>query len=123
MADFHGERSERPSPKRLKDARERGQVARSRDLSMALASLAATGVLVATGMFLLGRLGRITSEFLARMGSAPLRDIQPEDLVPIVTRGGALIALVVSPVALAAAAAGILGAVAQGGFVLAPKVL
>lgn len=123
MADFHGERTERPTPKRLKEARERGQVATSRDLSMAISSLAATGVLVGTGSFLLHRLGRVIAEFVARIGHAPLRDIGPEDLVPIVTAGGVLLAIVVGPVAVAAAAAGILGTMAQSGFVFAPKAL
>ena len=37
-----GERTEKPTPKRIKDARERGQVARSRDLSAALSFAAVT---------------------------------------------------------------------------------
>ncbi len=37
-----GERTEKPSAKKLKDARERGQVARSRDLSAAMSLAAAT---------------------------------------------------------------------------------
>jgi flagellar biosynthesis protein FlhB len=49
MADQVGEKTEKPSGKRLKEARERGQVAVSRDVSMAFGSLAATGVLVGAG--------------------------------------------------------------------------
>src|SRR5438477_330814 len=40
MADGAGEKTEKPSAKRLKDARERGQVAISRDVSTALGSRA-----------------------------------------------------------------------------------
>ena len=43
MADEStGEKTEKASPKKLKDAREKGQVVRSRDLVVALASLAIT---------------------------------------------------------------------------------
>ena len=123
MADAHGEKTEKPSAKRLKDARERGQVARSRDLSMAAGSLAATGVLAATGSFLLHRLTSAVTEALVRLGRAPLQDLRPEDVTPLVTSGGVLLLLVVGPVALAGAAAGVLSAVAQSGFVVASSAL
>ena len=37
-----GEKTEKPSAKRLKDARKKGQIARSKDLAMAAATVAAT---------------------------------------------------------------------------------
>src|SRR5439155_10257470 len=93
MAEQAGEKSEKPSAKRLKDARERGQVAVSKDVSMALGSLAATGVLVAGGSFLLHRLTATITDGLSRLGDAPLREMKAEDLVSLVMSGGALIAL------------------------------
>jgi flagellar biosynthetic protein FlhB len=66
MADeSRGERTEEPTPKRLRDARRRGQVAQSRDLTGAAVLLAAVGALWASGSHLvgtlLGFLGKVTS--------------------------------------------------------------
>src|SRR5262245_10545506 len=116
MADQVGERTERPSVKRLKEARERGQVAVSRDVSMAMGSLAATGVLVAAGSFLLQRLAATVTDGLSHFGDAPLREMKGEDLVPLLMSGGALVALTAGPIALAAAATGVLSSVLQSGF-------
>jgi flagellar biosynthetic protein FlhB len=116
MADQVGEKTEKPSAKRLKEARERGQVAVSRDVSMALGSLAATGVLVGAGSFLLRRLTATITDSLSHFGDAPLREMRGEDLIPLVISGGTLVALTAGPVAIAAAAAGVLSSVLQSGF-------
>src|SRR5262245_35116954 len=116
MAEQIGEKTEKPSAKRLKDARERGQVAVSRDVSMALGSLASTGVLVAAGSFFLQRLAATVTDTLSHFGDAPLREMKGEDLVPLVMSGGTLVALTAGPIALAAAATGVLSSVLQSGF-------
>jgi flagellar biosynthetic protein FlhB len=116
MADEAGEKTEKPSAKRLKDARKRGQVAVSRDVSMALGSLAATGVLVAAGSFFLHRLTSTITQSLSRLGDAPLREMKAEDLVPLVMSGGAIVAATAGPIALAAAATGVFSSVVQTGF-------
>lgn len=116
MAGEAGERTEKASPKRLKDARKRGQVAVSRDLSMALGSLAATGVLVAVGSLLLRRLTSAVTDGLSRLGDSPLKEMRAEDLVPMVMSGGAMVAMIAGPVAIAAAATGVLSSVVQAGF-------
>src|SRR5690242_14943533 len=56
------ERTEQPSGKRLEDARRRGQVPRSRELSMAAVTLAGASVLLAGG----GNLGRAFAGLLER---------------------------------------------------------
>lgn len=116
MADQVGEKTEKPSAKRLKEARERGQVAISRDASMALGSLAATGVLVAAGSFLLRRMTAAITDGLSHFGDAPLREVKGEDLIPLVISGGTLIALTAGPIAIAAAATGVFSSVLQSGF-------
>jgi len=116
MADQVGEKTEKPSAKRLREARERGQVAVSREVSMALGSLAATGVLVGAGSFLLQRVTAVIVDGLSRLGDAPLRELKPEDLVPLVVSGGTLVALTAGPIAVAAAASGVLSSVVQSGF-------
>src|SRR5512138_2382137 len=44
-----GEKTEQPTPKRIKDARKKGQVFKSNDLTQAFLFLTAAGILVATG--------------------------------------------------------------------------
>ena len=126
MADGTSEKTEKASGKKLKDARKRGQVAVSKDVSMAMGSLAATGVLVAGGSFLLHRLTSTITIGLSRLGDSPLKEMTPNDLVPMVLSGGALVALTAGPVAIAAAATGVFSSVVQTGFnfstePLAPK--
>lgn len=123
MAGPLGERTHKPTPKRLKDARERGQVATSRDLSTAVSSLAATSALIVTGSFVLERLGGAVAEGLARMGRSPVQDLHPEDLSRFVVSSGMLLALVVGPVALVAAAAGVMSTTVQSGFALSTSAL
>lgn len=123
MADSHGDKTEKPTPKRLKDARERGQVASSRDLGAALGSLAATGALVAAGSFLMHRLTTAIVNTLSRLGDAPLHDVTLDDLIPLVATGGTLVALTAGPVAMAAAATGVIGSIAQTGFNVSSKTL
>lgn len=105
-----------PTAKRRRDAKDRGQVASSRDLSSALGSLAATGVLVGTGSLLVSRLGQHIANMLRQLGDAPMRDIAPADLVPLVTAGGLLIAMTAGPVALAAAGTGLFSSLLQTHF-------
>lgn len=66
------EKTEQPSEKRLRDAREKGQVAKSRELSTALIFLAATGTLAMLGGRLatgaLGWMQAALSPDVARMG-------------------------------------------------------
>src|SRR5438094_9113604 len=116
MADQVGEKTEKPSHKKLQEARERGQVTISRDVSMALGSLAATGVLVAAGSFLLHRVRAASTDGLSHFGDAPLREVSSQGLVPVVMSGGAVVALTAGPVAIAAAATGVLSSVLQTGF-------
>jgi flagellar biosynthetic protein FlhB len=123
MAAEQGEKTEKPSGKRIKDARQEGQVVASRDLSMAFGMLASTGALVALSSIVLQRLTGTIVDGMSRLGQTPLRDISPEDLTQIILAGGAVMALTVGPVALAAAAAGVLSSIVQTGFNVAPKAL
>ena len=112
-----------PTRKRIRDARERGQVASSRDLSAALGLLAATGVLVSTGAVFSGRLMAQIGETLRRLGDAPMRDIAPADLMPLITVGGMLVAMTAGPVALASAATGAFSTLVQTRFNYSTKAL
>jgi flagellar biosynthetic protein FlhB len=122
MAD-QSEKHLPPSAKRIKDARERGQIASSRDLSSALGSLAATGVLVVVGAVLIGRMAGHVGDALRRLGDAPTRDLTPNDVMPLVASGGVLLAMTAGPVAIAAAGAALFGSLAQTQFNYSAKTL
>jgi flagellar biosynthetic protein FlhB len=70
-----GEPTEEPTPRRLRQARERGQIAYSGDFASAAGFLAATGALVAGAAYLGRQLTRVTRDGLERAaagdGAAP----------------------------------------------------
>src|SRR5215475_1504625 len=70
-----GEKTEQPTPKRLKDARKKGQVAKSQDLTEAVLFLTAVGVLAAGGAAFMSELrAMMVSLFQPRMLSGNLPD-------------------------------------------------
>src|SRR5262245_11805530 len=117
------ERTEKPSAKRLKDARKKGQVARSRDLAVAAASVAGTIALAGLGRRLLGGLEQRLISDLGHFGDAPLRTVTAGDLNGLVLRSGALIASLVGPIAVSTMVAGVLVHGFQGGWSLAPDAI
>jgi flagellar biosynthetic protein FlhB len=117
------DRTEQPSAKRLRDARKKGQIVRSRDLAVALASVAATMALVMMGGRLLLGLGERMSTDLTHFGNAPLRTITTAELSGLVLRGGALLAVLVGPIALCTMVTGVLVHGLQGGWNFASESL
>jgi flagellar biosynthetic protein FlhB len=123
MSEALGEKTEKPTPKRVKDARERGQVAASRDLTMAMGTLAATAALVLGGGLLLHRLTNAIRETLTTFDARAHADITAATLAPLVTMCGTLLALSVGPIALAAATSGALTGLGASGFNFSAKAL
>lgn len=118
-----GERTEKPSAKRLREARERGQVPRSRDLSVAAASLAVTISLDYVGSAVVGRLSARLAQGFTALGDQPLRTLTPGEV-----RGGMVsdvggLAVAVAPLILTAAVVGVGTTVAQSGWVLSGQPL
>ena len=64
-AEQGGERTEEPSQKRLQDARERGQVPRSRELANFATMIGGSAALVAIGGSLAGHLSQVMRRALA----------------------------------------------------------
>ena len=65
MAEYDGqERTEKPTPKRLQEAREKGQVPRSRELGTALALLAGAGAYIVLGGRTMSELREMVTEGL-----------------------------------------------------------
>jgi flagellar biosynthetic protein FlhB len=117
------ERTEDPTGKRLSDARNKGQIARSRDLSVAAATVAATIALGKLGGRLVTGLGEQLSRDLTHLGDAPFRTVTSGELVSIVISGGMTMGLLVGPIAMATMMTGIMLQVFQGGWNVATEAL
>ncbi len=112
------ERTEKPSPKKLKDARDRGQVPRSRDLSVAAASLAVTMAFDYFGGALLEKLTGRLALGLATVGDRPLRTLTEIEMTSGLIADASGLAIVVAPLIGTAALVGVGTTLAQGGWVV-----
>ena len=120
MAD---DRTEKPTPKKLRDARKKGQIVRSRDLALAAASVAATMAAAWFGERLIIAVTERLAHDLAHFGDTPLADIGGGDLRAIVFSNGLLLTMVVGPIALSTMVAGVAMHGFQGGWSFAPGAL
>lgn len=112
------EKTEEATPKRLEDARRRGQVAVGRDLPSALVVLGVTGLLVAGGSAGLGELLDLFA--LTARAIEPATAMAPGELL----RAGLVVGLrVAAPVLAVAMVAGVLGTMVQIGPLFAPRAL
>ena len=118
-----GEKTEKPTAKRIKDARKKGQIPRSKDLAMAAATVAATFALARMGGRVVEKLTERVSIDLAHFGDHPLRDITGPQLTAIVISSVQLIAIVVGPIGLVTMVAGVGTHGFQGGWNFAPEAL
>jgi flagellar biosynthetic protein FlhB len=123
MAFTQGDRTEKPTGRRLKDARKKGQVPRSADLGQAAALGAVLIVLVWAGAGMVQQVGRLLGEGLARAGDWSMRDLQAGDLTGLAVGGARDLVLLTAPVAVAGAVASILVASLQGGWVFASEAI
>src|SRR5215211_5526141 len=114
------DKTEKPTAKKFKDAREKGRIARSRDLAVAGATVAATMALATYGERLMVGLGERLAADLSHVGDAAVRTIEPGDLTRLVVQGGVLLATLVGPIALATMVAGVTVHGFQGGWSFAP---
>jgi len=114
------ERTEPATPKRLEEARKRGQVPRSRELNMAVVMLVGSGVFFVIQPQLGGQLVALLQQGLS-ISPAVLRDT---DSVTTQFRDLSLVTLAAfAPLLGALAIAAVLGAVAIGGFSFSAKPL
>lgn len=116
-----GEKTEAPTGKRLKDAREKGQVPRSQDAAAALALLAVSAVLGWLGTSGLARVQARLVAGLERLGDSPRDHIGPAALSSQIVADLALLGVVVGPVLATAALIAVAGQLAQSGWVFAPS--
>lgn len=117
------EQTEKPTAKKLRDARKKGQIARSRDLGVALATIAATLALGRLGGRLVTGLSERLARDLSHLGTNALRPVVAGDLTTMAVEAGAALALLVGPIGLATMVVGVGVAGLQGGWNVAPEAL
>ena len=117
------EKTEKPTRKRLQEARDRGQIARSRDLALAAASVAATIALARFGGRLMVGLTERLAGDLAHFGDSPMRVVTSGDLTQLIVSGGMLLGSLVAPIAFATMVAGVAMHGFQGGWSFSPGAL
>lgn len=115
------DKTEKPTAKRLQDARKKGQIARSRDLALAAASVAATIALAQLGERLMRGLGERLGRDLSHFGDAPLHTITSGELAGLVVESAATMALLVGPIAMATMFVGVVTHGFQGGWSFSPE--
>jgi flagellar biosynthesis protein FlhB len=123
VANEGGERTEKPTAKKIKEARDKGQVARSRDLAGALSFAGAVMAIGALGVSMFGAIsGRLISG-LSSLGDRPRAGIDAAGIAGIMWADAGLLAAVVGPPMAVAAFVSILASVSQTGFVFSSKAL
>jgi flagellar biosynthetic protein FlhB len=116
-------RTEQPTARRRSQARNRGQVARSRDLNDAFQLGAALMVLAYWGPAMVRGLGQVMSLGVSRLGDARHQAITSGEVSTLALQGIGQLAWLVAPLALGAVTATAVSTQAQGGFNIASEAL
>src|SRR5262245_39598821 len=121
MAGFAGDKTEKPTARRLKDAREKGEVARSRDLTGALSLIAVT---IALGWFGGGACQSIMERMIAALrslGDRPLVALESTSLTTMLWADAWRFTLIAGPIVFIGGLVSVGASVAQVGWMIAPK--
>jgi flagellar biosynthetic protein FlhB len=116
-----GEKTEAPTPKRLDEARKKGQVARSQDLNGAVVMLAGLVALGAAGPGIVDHLRVVMTSTLAQTADPTV--VSMHGIGSVLLGIGRHTALALAPVAMACAAAAIAVNAAQSGVRINPSLL
>jgi flagellar biosynthetic protein FlhB len=119
----HGERTEKPSAKRVKDARERGQIARSRDLSGAVSLAVVTLALAWFGASMVTAIAMRIATGLTSLADWAHQSVSPMHVIDQLWSDAGLLARVSGPPAVVAGLASVAASVAQVGWGWSPKAL
>ena len=110
------ERSEQPTSKRLNDAAERGQVARSKEVQDVVQLGAALMMLSWVGSYMVGSLADRVGAGISQIDGVAHRTVMPSELTAIATGYLWTLALIVGPMMATAVVAGLAAVSAQGGW-------
>jgi flagellar biosynthesis protein FlhB len=116
--DAYQDRTEQPTPKRRTDAREKGRIARSRDLSASLVLL--TGFLILTwwGPWMGMRSVGAVQQYLAGLGP---QSLNPAQLHLLFLNFAGLLATLLAPIFLGLVLASVLANYIQGGWIFSTQ--
>ncbi len=124
MAMFgQDDRTEKPTGRRLEDARKKGQVARSRNVTQVATLLVSLLVLSWTGSDMMAGLGQAVRTGLEQSGRMAHAELQAGILIQVALSTVRSIALIVGPLALAVAVTAVGSQVAQHGWVMSAETL
>ncbi len=115
-----GERTEEPSQKRLDEARERGQIPRSRELTTFAAMIGGSAALIAIGDTLVGRMSQVMRQSL---GVDPQRLADPGSAAAALGEAVTTALMALMPVFGSLVAVVLLASVALGGWNFSPAAL
>jgi flagellar biosynthesis protein FlhB len=110
------ERTEKPTSKKMRDAWERGQVARSKEVQDVVQLGAALMTLMWVGGYMVSSLADRVGAGLGRIDTVAHQKIMPAELTTIVSGYLGHLALIVGPVMATALIAGLAAVSAQGGW-------
>ena len=96
MAASSGEKTEQPTPKKLRDAREKGQVAKSQDLSMGLLFVVLGTTVLASGGRMMTLLEDTMRDYLGLAVSAP--PLTPESVYELLLHAERTLFQVIGPI-------------------------
>ena len=116
-----GEKTEKATPKKAKEAREKGQVARSTDLQGAVVLMVGIFALGSAGPGLVQRLGDVLRAAIVQTSSPDVVSMQ--GIGGLMISAGTATLLAVAPIALACMIAGVLASVGMVGFRPSAKAL
>lgn len=116
-----GERTEKATPKKRRDAREKGQVMKSQDLVVAISLLVSFGAL----QMFAPNIGNSVARFATRILSGEYWNmaLTPSGVINMIIEMGANIAAAVIPMLAVGLLAGVVGNILQVGFLFATKAL
>jgi flagellar biosynthesis protein FlhB len=117
------DRTEQPTARRLRDARKKGQIARSRDLVHAGTLAAVMLALAWSGGYMMRGMGQAMGSALSQLHRFPARDLVADELALLVINGLGALLLLVAPVAVTALVITFALFYAQGGWVVATEAL
>jgi flagellar biosynthesis protein FlhB len=117
------DKTEQPTSRRLRDARRKGQVARSRDLVHAGTLAAAMLALMWSGGWMMEGLGRAIGNALSQLHRFPAHDLVADEVGLLALDGLRSLVMLVGPIALTALVATVALFAAQGGWVFSTEAL
>lgn len=114
-----GEKTEKATPKKRQESRDKGQVAKSQDLNSAVVTITGLFVVALTGPQMVEMMGELLRQTLMHVQTP--QDVTREGVGPLVSEAGVVVLRCFMPVAGACVIAAVVVLVAQVGFKITPK--